>query len=47
MDFGRIPSIDEWRQRVLAVSDTQVREIARQVFHDKPHAVAEIHSGPC
>jgi predicted Zn-dependent peptidase len=46
MDFGRIPAIDEWRARILAVDDRQVMEIARQVFHQKPHAMAEIHSGP-
>jgi predicted Zn-dependent peptidase len=44
LDFGRIPTHGEWRERVLAVTDDRIREIARQVFQQKPHACAEIRS---
>ncbi|MCU0777170.1 MAG: insulinase family protein [Akkermansiaceae bacterium] len=42
LDFGRIPSRDEWRDRVLAVTAADIRTIARAVFHDQNPAVAEI-----
>ena len=42
LDFGRIPSHAEWLQHVLAVTDDHIREIARRIFKDTPHATAEI-----
>ena len=42
LDFGRIPPLAEWRDHVLAVTDTDVQAIAREVFHDHPPAIAEI-----
>ena len=42
LDFDRIPSTEEWRESILAVTDADVQAIAREVFaHQKP-AVAEI-----
>jgi predicted Zn-dependent peptidase len=42
LDFGFIPSRDEWRDRVLAVTGEDIRTIARSVFHDQKPAIAEI-----
>jgi predicted Zn-dependent peptidase len=42
LDFGRVPSLAEWRDNVLAVTDEQVHAIAREIFHNQPHASAEI-----
>jgi predicted Zn-dependent peptidase len=42
LDFGRIPSRDEWRDRVLSVTDADVQAIARGVFHDQKPSIAEI-----
>lgn len=42
MDFHEIPSVDDWRQQVRAVTDQDVREAAALVFKDQPHASAEI-----
>jgi predicted Zn-dependent peptidase len=42
LDFGFIPSRDEWRDRVLAVTGEEIRTIARAVFHDQTPAIAEI-----
>lgn len=44
LDFNRIPSHDELRQRVLAVTDNDICEIARHIFHQTPRAIAEIRS---
>ena len=44
LDFDRIPTHDEWRQRVLSVTDEDIREIARHIFHQTPRATAEIRS---
>lgn len=41
LDFGRIPDPEEWRRSVLAVTDGEVREIARAVFGRNP-STAEI-----
>lgn len=42
LDFDRIPSTEEWRESILAVTDAEVQAIAKEVFaHQKP-AVAEI-----
>lgn len=42
LDFGCIPSSAEWRQNVLSVSDSNIRDIAREVFLGKEPALAEI-----
>ncbi|MFZ9937617.1 MAG: M16 family metallopeptidase [Luteolibacter sp.] len=42
MDFGRIPSIEEWRGRMLRVTDEEIKTAARDVFRGTPHAAAEI-----
>lgn len=42
LDFGRIPSREEWRDRVLAVTDGDIQSIAHGVFHDQKPAIAEI-----
>lgn len=44
LDFGFIPSRDEWRDRVLAVTGTEIQSIARAVFHDQKPAIAEIRA---
>jgi predicted Zn-dependent peptidase len=42
LDFGRIPAPAEWRESVLAVTDEDIRNIAREVFLGKEPAIAEI-----
>lgn len=42
LDFGRIPSRDEWRERMLSVSDKDIQETARSVFQDHKPAIASI-----
>ena len=42
LDFGRIPSRDEWRDRVLSVTDDEIQVIARGVFQDQKQTIAEI-----
>lgn len=42
MDFGRIPSIEEWREKVLRVTEDDIKMTARDVFRGTTHAVAEI-----
>jgi predicted Zn-dependent peptidase len=42
LDFGRIPSRDEWRERMLAVTETDIQAIARGVFHHQTPATAAI-----
>jgi predicted Zn-dependent peptidase len=42
LDFGRIPSREEWRDRVLSVTEADIRTIARGVFHDQKPSIAEI-----
>jgi predicted Zn-dependent peptidase len=42
LDFGRVPSLCEWRDQVLAVTEAQVQATARAVFHQQPMALAEI-----
>lgn len=41
LDFGRVPDPEEWRRRVTAVTDAEVREIARAVLAAEP-STAEI-----
>jgi predicted Zn-dependent peptidase len=42
LDFGRIPCPTEWRARIMAVTDAQVKEVAAEVFLGKKPALAEI-----
>ena len=42
LDFGHIPSPAEWRAEVMAVADADVQAIAREIFHDRQPAIAEI-----
>ncbi|HEX7260742.1 MAG TPA: pitrilysin family protein, partial [Luteolibacter sp.] len=42
LDFGHIPSPAEWRATVMAITDAEVQAIAREVFHDRKPAMAEI-----
>jgi predicted Zn-dependent peptidase len=42
LDFDRIPTHSEWRDRILAVSQNDIQAIAREVFHGNPRATAEI-----
>ncbi len=42
LEFGKIPSPAEWRANVLAVTDEDVQNIAREVFLEQEPAIAEI-----
>ena len=42
LDFDEIPSPASWREKVLAVTDDEVRDIARKIFLDREPAIAEI-----
>lgn len=42
LDFGRIPTPGEWRDRVLAVTEAGILDCARGVFHGREPAMAEI-----
>ena len=42
LDFGHVPSPAEWRAKVMAVTDADVQEIAREVFHNCKPSMAEI-----
>ncbi len=42
LDFGEIPSPAAWREKVMAVSDDDVRSAARKIFLDQEPAMAEI-----
>ncbi|MCU0749155.1 MAG: insulinase family protein [Akkermansiaceae bacterium] len=42
LDFDRIPSTEEWRNSILAVTDEEVRAIAREIFVNQQAATAEI-----
>lgn len=42
LDYGRIHSRDEWRTRVMSVTDREIQEIACYVFQTQEPAVAEI-----
>ncbi len=42
LDFDEIPSPASWREKVLAVTDADIREIAREVFLDREPSMAEI-----
>ncbi len=42
LEFGDIPSVGAWRDRVSAVSSAEVMAAAKAVFADQPHARAQI-----
>ncbi len=42
LDFNEIPSPAAWREKILAVTDEDVRSVARTVFKDHEPAMAEI-----
>lgn len=42
LDFGRIPSLHEWRQQICSVTEEQVAEAARLLFQEKNPSTAEI-----
>jgi predicted Zn-dependent peptidase len=42
LDFDEIPSPASWREKVLAVTDDDVQQIARKIFLDQEPAMAEI-----
>lgn len=42
LDFGYVPAPADWRAKVMAVTDAEVQAIAREIFHDKKPAMAEI-----
>jgi hypothetical protein len=42
LDFDRIPSHTEWRDQIFSVTDSDIQDIARGVFHEQPFATAEI-----
>lgn len=45
LDFGSIPSPEEWRAKILAVTDADVHAAARGIFHGKEPCIAEIGEG--
>ncbi len=42
LDFGKIPSPQELREKVIAVTQADVQAAAREIFHDQKPAMAEI-----
>jgi predicted Zn-dependent peptidase len=42
LDFGHIPSPEEWRTEIIAVTDAEVHAIARTVFYQVKPSMAEI-----
>lgn len=44
MDLGRIPSIDEWRLRMLSVSEKCIINVCKALFVNAEHGIAEIDS---
>lgn len=42
LDFGRIPSPTEWREKILSVTDEDIRHAARSIFSGQEPCVAEI-----
>ncbi len=45
LDFNRVPSPAEWRSKVMAVTDAEVRAIAEKIFKDQPPSIAQIGEG--
>ena len=46
MDFNKIPSPTQWRERIAAVSDAAIQQAAEMIFHDQEPACAEIGENP-
>jgi len=44
LDYGRIPSIQDWRQRILNVSEKTITNICNSLFVNTQHGIAEIDS---
>lgn len=42
LDFGEIPSPAAWREKILSVTDEDIRSVAQLVFKDREPATAEI-----
>jgi predicted Zn-dependent peptidase len=42
LDFGHVPAPGDWRAMILAVTDAQVQAAAREIFHERQPAMAEI-----
>ena len=42
LDFGKVPPVGEWRDRIMAVNDIEIRNIARETFMNQSPAMAEI-----
>ena len=42
LDFGRIPTHQEWIERIRNVTDREIQETARAIFSERPRATAEI-----
>ncbi|MFT3990746.1 MAG: pitrilysin family protein [Luteolibacter sp.] len=42
LDFGHIPSPADWRAKVLAITEADVQEIAKELFEGKTPSIAEI-----
>ncbi len=42
LDFGHVPPVSEWRERILAVNDADIQNIAREIFANQSPAMAEI-----
>jgi predicted Zn-dependent peptidase len=42
LDFGHVPSPADWRAMILAVTDAEVQAAARDTFHGRQPAIAEI-----
>jgi len=42
LDFGRIPSVQEWRQEVCSVTELEIAEAARLLFFEKTPCTATI-----
>ena len=44
LDFGRIPSFEDWKSRILGVSEKSIINISKALFLNTMHAMAEIDS---
>jgi predicted Zn-dependent peptidase len=45
LDFGSVPSVGDWREKIMAVTDEQVRAAAVAIFKNQDPARAEIGEG--
>jgi len=44
LDFGRIPSVEEWQQKILSVSEKCIINVCKSLLLNGIHAMAEIES---